>query len=79
MNRKQRRALGKSIGKDATSTIDLMLSLPDKCLTCEKIYDKKDKEMIRTWFVEVFSEQKRVNLYCPQCWEEKKNERVSDV
>ena len=79
MNRKQRRTLGKTIGKDATSTIDLMLQLPDKCLTCDKIYDKKDKEMARTWFVEVFSEQKCVNLYCPKCWEEKSNERISDV
>lgn len=79
MNRKQRRALGKQLGKDATSSIDLMLNLGDKCLICEKPYDKKDKEMVKTWFVEVFKEQKQVNLYCPECFKEKQNERMSDV
>ncbi len=67
MNRKQRRALGKQLGKDATSTVDLMLSMPNECLTCSKPYDKLSKEMATTWFVEVYSSQKKVNLYCPEC------------
>lgn len=75
MNRKQRRTLRKQMGKEATSTLDLMLSLPENCLTCNKPYDKKDKQMVMTWFVEVFSSQKRVDLYCPQCHEEKANGR----
>jgi hypothetical protein len=37
------------MGKEATSTIDLMLSLSDECLTCKKPYDKMNKEMVKTW------------------------------
>ena len=80
MNRKQRRAINKIAKNDeAASSIDLMLGVADHCLTCKKPYDKMNKEMARTWFVEVYKEQKLVNLYCPQCWEEKSNERMSDV
>lgn len=74
MNRKQRRALGKQVGEDATERINLMLNLPKECLTCKKSYDKLSKEMATTWFVEVYSEQKRVDLYCPECHEKRKNE-----
>jgi len=71
MNRQQRRTLRKQMGKETTSTIDLMLSLPDKCLTCDKPYDKTNKEMVKSWFVEVFSKQKTVDLFCPECYKEK--------
>ena len=49
-----------------------MLNLPNECLTCKTPYDKKNREMVMTWFVEVFNEQKRVDLYCPQCQEKRK-------
>lgn len=74
MNRKQRRALGKELGKEATSSIDLMLNLGSECILCKKMYDKKDKEMAKTWFVEVFKEKKQVDLYCPECYTIKNNE-----
>lgn len=55
------------MGETAAKTVNLMLSIPEKCLTCEATFDKKNKEHAKTWFVEVFSEQKRVDLYCPEC------------
>lgn len=55
------------MGETAAKTVNLMLSIPEKCLTCEAAFDKKSKEHAKTWFVEVFSEQKRVDLYCPDC------------
>ena len=70
MNRKQRRAFGKQVGEKASSTIDLILSIPDKCSVCQKDFDKKSKEMAKTWFVDVFSEQKMVILTCPECRKE---------
>jgi hypothetical protein len=73
MNRQQRRALGKSLGKETASTIDLMLNLPNECLTCKKPYDKKDKQMASTWSVEVSYKNKTTNLYCPECFEKRKN------
>jgi len=73
MNRKQRRTLNKIAGKKATSTIDLMLSLPDECQSCHKPYDKKDLQMAQTWFVEVYNSQKRTVLTCLSCYEDRKN------
>ena len=76
MNRQQRRALGKQLGKDTASAIDLMLHMPNKCFICEALYDKKNREMVNTWSVEVYNEQKLVKLYCPECFEKRKsNER----
>ena len=74
MNRKQRRTLEKQMGKDNTEKINLMLNIPTECLTCKKSYDKLNKEMARTWFVEVYNEQKRVDLYCPECYEKRKHD-----
>lgn len=71
MNRKERRAAEKIMGKNAAQKVGLMLSLPEKCLTCESKFDKKSKEHAMTWFVEVFESQKRVELYCPACQEKR--------
>lgn len=67
MNRKQRRQLNKLAGKEATSTIDLMLGLPEQCSVCQEPYDKNNIEMARTWFVDVYNSQKLVVLTCPEC------------
>ena len=42
--------------------------IPDRCLTCDKPYDKNDKEMVMTWNVVVRNKEQKVNLYCPDCW-----------
>jgi hypothetical protein len=70
MNRQQRRALEKMAGKSATSTIDLMLNIPDHCKICEKKFTKT-KEELPNWFVEVYKEDKKINLFCKNCWESK--------
>jgi hypothetical protein len=67
MNRKQRRTLNKMMGKETASMLQLMLNIPDKCMSCEKPFDRKDKEMVTTWQVAVFNEQRRVELRCPEC------------
>ena len=41
--------------------------LPDSCLACEKEFDKKNKEMVTSWYVVQSAEN--VRLYCPTCWE----------
>jgi uncharacterized protein with PIN domain len=71
LNRKQRRQLQKMAGKSATSTIDLMLGLGDKCLTCEARFDRMSKEMANTWFIEVFKEDAITCLYCPDCYQKR--------
>lgn len=71
MNRKQRRAAEKIMGKEAVKKVSMMIDMPEKCLTCETKFDKKSREHAMTWFVEIFNEQKKVSLYCPQCQEKR--------
>ena len=68
MNRKQRRQLGKAIGKDATSSLDLMLNMPTECSVCQAEFDKKDREKVTTWIVQVYKSEKNVVLTCPKCY-----------
>jgi len=67
MNRKQRRQLNKMVGKEATSTIDLMINMPTECSVCQRPFDKRDKEMVQSWFVDVYNSRKLVILTCPEC------------
>jgi hypothetical protein len=76
MNRKQRRAMQKQAGEENLQKLaDKMLqfdNLPDECLACLKPFDKKNKEMARSWSV-VVRDEDTVRLYCPDCWETAQN------
>jgi hypothetical protein len=80
MNRKQRRALASEMGKDnakkITSSIDLMMTL-ESCCVCKTAFDRKSREHAQTWRVDVYSQEKQVKLYCPEC--QKKVELVKEI
>ena len=69
MNRKQRRALSKQVGKNGAENIANQMTmfgnLPEQCSACTEPFDKKDKEMVRSWNVVV--NQEVVRLFCPKC------------
>ena len=77
MNRAQRRARERALkkagkkGSDMEQKLGLFDKIPENCLTCNKPFDKKDKEMATTWNVVVRKEDKEnpVRLYCPTCWD----------
>ena len=70
MNRDQRRAADKQAKKSGNKELEEKIAvfgkLEDECLTCQKPFDKKDKDMVMSWSVVVKDEG--VNLYCPECW-----------
>ena len=72
MNREQRRAAAKLAKKDGneelSEKITLFGKLGDSCLTCDKPFDKKNKEMVMSWSVVVREQEGIVRLYCPDCW-----------
>jgi len=70
MNRAQRRKLGIKKKPDLEKKIGLFDKLPDKCTNCFCPYDKKDKQMAMTWSVVVREQENKVNLYCPECWDD---------
>ena len=74
MNRKQRRAQEaverKDGNKQIAEKVAMFGKLPDECTACNTAYDKKDKEMAKTWNVVVREQEEDnpVRLYCPTCW-----------
>ncbi len=77
LERKLRRAQAKKSKKNAekemATKVALFGKLPSNCLTCEKPFDKMDKQQVMSWSVVVRQEEEKVNLYCPECWERARN------
>ena len=69
MNRRERRALEKKTGTQASQDIADKVAqfgkLPQKCDACHEPFNKKDKEMVNSWSVVV--NQEVVRLFCPEC------------
>ena len=68
LNRSKAKKAKKHAEKEMSVKVALFDKLPDECLTCEKSFDKTNKEMVTTWNVVVREEEKIVRLYCPTCW-----------
>tara|TARA_B100000131_G_scaffold69323_1_gene65617 strand:+ start:104 stop:382 length:279 start_codon:yes stop_codon:yes gene_type:complete len=69
MNRKQRRALSRATSSDASDRIAEKMTqfskMPSSCSACTETFDKKDKDMVKSWKVVV--RQEVVRLFCPTC------------
>jgi uncharacterized protein with PIN domain len=67
--RKIQRAQEKRAHKDLKEKMFMFDRLEDECLVCNKSFDKKNKEQVQSWNVVVRKEENKVNLYCPECWQ----------
>ena len=70
ITRKFKRAKKKQSERDIKQKINMFDRMPDHCVVCQKSFDKKDREQVKTWIVVERARKKSVNLYCPQCWSE---------
>ena len=68
-NRKKVVKEKKRAEKEMATKVALFGKLPDHCLTCNKSFDKMNREEVMSWSVVVRDEEEKVNLYCPECWE----------
>jgi len=68
LKRKQRKKEQQELQTAVSEKLMLFEEIPEECLTCEKPFDKKNKEMVMTWNVVVRQREKIVRLYCPDCW-----------
>ena len=68
IQRKIKKVKKKQAEKELKEKIGLFSSLENCCLVCKKPFDRQDKEMVQSWYVVVRESQKKVNLYCPECW-----------
>jgi len=76
--RKIKRSVKKQKEKDLSEKIGLFDKISDSCLVCSKEFDRKDKDMVSSWYVVVREEEQKVNLYCPDCWERAK-QKLEDI
>ena len=68
IQRRIKKAKKKQAEAEYKEKISMFSQLEDFCLVCEKPFDKKNKEMVQSWYVVVRKGQNKVNLYCPECW-----------
>lgn len=73
IKRKLKRNKVKQSKKDIKVTLGLFDKIPNQCLTCQKSYDRNNKEHVKSWNVVVREKQEQVNLYCPTCWKKAKD------
>ena len=68
IKRKIRRKKEKDTEKKMSEQLTMFDKIGDHCLACNEPFDKTDKEQVKTWTVVVRTTEKKVNLYCPACW-----------
>ena len=69
LRRKQAKKGKKKAEKELATKVALFGHLSNKCLTCNEPFDKLNREQVMSWNVVVRQEEGKVNLYCPQCWD----------
>ena len=69
LRRRQAKKGKKRAEKELATKVALFGNLPNKCLTCEEPFDKLNREQVMSWNVVVRQKEEKVNLYCPECWD----------
>ena len=70
LKRKVERAKKKAAEKELKQKVMMFDKMPDVCVSCFKPFDKRDREMVKTWYVVERKKENKVNLYCPECWKD---------
>jgi len=68
IEKSQKRKKTKEAQEKVSEKLGMFDRIPDACLTCEKSFDKKDKEDVKSFRVVVRESENKVNLYCDACW-----------
>ena len=69
IKRKHKLQKKKKAEKDIKDRVMSFDRMPECCVMCFKDFDKKSKEHHDTWTIVERREEKRVSLFCPDCWE----------
>ena len=76
-SKKMKRDRSKQAEKDLAEKVNMFDRIPNECLTCSAPFDKLNRDLVMSWRVVVREQEKKVNLYCPQCWD-KANQILED-
>lgn len=79
-DRKLKRNMSKKMVKEIKNSMDDVLAeamkskmdsfskIPDNCTACEKPFDKKNREQVFSWMMQIHKEENIYNLFCPECY-----------
>lgn len=73
LGRKLRRGKKKTAEKELKKKLNMFDRLPGCCVNCFEEFDKTNREMVQSWIIVERRKEKKVNLYCPECWSNAKN------
>ncbi len=73
IRRKKAKAALKQSKKNLNQKLGLFDKIPDKCMTCEKKFDKTNRDDVNSFRVIVREKEEVVNLYCDECWKKATN------
>ena len=48
--------------------------VPDQCTACDKPFDKRNREQVFSWMMQIHEEAGIYNLFCPECYKAKLEE-----
>ena len=68
IKRKQAKAKAKKAQERMQQQMNMFDKIPSQCLTCDKPFDKMNKEDVASFRVVVRESEGKVNLYCDDCW-----------
>ena len=73
IKRNQAKAKAKQAQKRIQQKMNMFDKIPSQCLTCDKPFDKMNKEDVSSFRVVVRESEGKVNLYCDDCWDKAVN------
>lgn len=68
LKRKLQKAKKKKAEKELKDKVMSFDRMPECCVMCYKVFDKTSREDHDTWTIVERREEKRVSLFCPNCW-----------
>ena len=68
LKRKIQKAKKKKAEKELKDKVMSFDRMPDCCVMCYKDFDRKSKEHHDTWTIVERRQERRVSLFCPDCW-----------
>ena len=69
MAKEIKRNMGNLLNQQIESKMKAFSRIPDECQTCAKPFDKKSREQVFSWMMEINKEEEVYNLFCPSCYE----------
>ena len=63
-----KKSMNDILAEATKSKMESYSKIPDNCTACEKPFDKKNREQVFSWMMQIYEEKNIYNLFCPECY-----------